>query len=88
MFSPAIEKSVVSSHVAPGAGDALLGVDHDVGDQARARERREREQRGGREAAGVGDEAALAIGSRWSSVRPYDGLGDQLRPRVLPYQCS
>jgi hypothetical protein len=25
----------------PGAGDPLLGVDHDVGDQARPRERRE-----------------------------------------------
>ena len=41
---------------APGAGDALLGVDHDVGDQPGARERREAEHGGGRVAAGVGDD--------------------------------
>ena len=43
----------------PGAGDALLGVDHDVGDQPGAGERREREQRGRRVAAGVGHDVAL-----------------------------
>ena len=41
---------------AAGAGDAGLGVDHDVADQPRARQRREPEQRRGRVAAGVGDE--------------------------------
>ena len=56
---------------APGAGDALLGVDHDVGDQPGARERREREQRRGRVAAGVGDERRRRrSASRCSSVSP------------------
>ena len=64
---------------APGAGDALLGVDHDVGDQPRARERREREQRGGRVAAGVGDDRrggdllAVQLG------QPVDGLARAAR---------
>ncbi len=56
---------------APGAGDPLLGVDHDVRDQAGAGERGEREQRRGRVAAGVGDDAPRRRSrARCSSVRP------------------
>ena len=40
MFSPLLEKWVCQVADAPGAGEALLGVDHDVGDQPGARERR------------------------------------------------
>ena len=70
MFSPAIDRCVRLVERAPGAGDALLGVDHDVGDQPGARERREREQRRGRVAAGVGDDRGAGDRSRCSSVSP------------------
>ena len=44
----------------PGAGDPLLGVDHHIREQALGGERRQRQQRRGRVAAGVGDELRLA----------------------------
>ena len=58
---------------AAGAGDAGLGVDHDVGDQARAGERREREDRGGRVAARVGDEVGVADLLAVELGQPVDG---------------
>ena len=67
----------------PGAGDALLGVDHDVGDQPGAGERREREQRRGRVAARVGDDRGAGDLLAVQLGQPVDGLAEQLRARVL-----
>ncbi len=67
---------------APGAGDALLGVDHDVGDQPGARERREAEQRGRRVAAGVGDDAGAGDLLAVQLGQAIDGAGEQLGARV------
>ena len=63
---------------AAGAGDALLGVDHHVGDQPGARERREREQRRGRVAAGVGDDPGAGDLLAVQLGEPVDGLAQQL----------
>ena len=68
----------------PGAGDALLGVDHHIPDHARARERGERQQRGRRVAAGVGDQRRPADGVAVQLRQPVHGLGHQLRAGVLP----
>ena len=74
MFSPAIERCVGLVEGAPGAGDALLGVDHHVGDQPGAGERREREQRRGRVAAGVGDDRRVGDPLAVQLGQPVDGL--------------
>ena len=71
-------KWVVARRLAPGAGDARLRVDHDVGDHAGARQRGEPEQRGGRVAAGVGDEVGAHDRLAVELGQPVDGLAEQL----------
>ena len=54
----------VGLRLAARARDAALGVDHEVLDQARARERRERQERGGRVAAGRADDGDRRVDER------------------------
>ena len=68
---------------APGARHARLGVDDDVLDQPCARQRREREQRRGRIAAGVGDQRGAADLLAVQLGQPVDGLVEQLGRLVL-----
>ena len=64
-------------------GHAGLRVDHDVVDQSLARERREREHRGRREAAGICDEVRCADLLPVALGKPVDRLIDHARDRVL-----
>ena len=68
---------------APGAGDPLLGVDHDVGDQPRASQRREPEHGRRRVAAGVGDDARTRDPLAVQLAQPVHSFIQQVRPRVL-----
>ncbi len=70
------------SGAAAGAGHAGLGVDDDVGDQAGARQRRQRQDRGGRVAARVGDQLGAGDLVAVELRQPVDRVGDQLRLRV------
>ncbi len=65
---------------AAGAGGAGLGVDDHVGEQAGVRQRREPEQRRGREAAGVGDDVGDLDPLAVAELRqPVGGVLQQLR---------
>jgi hypothetical protein len=68
---------------ATGPRHAGLGVDDHVVDQARARERREREQRGGRVAARVGDELGADDVLAIELGQAVDGPADQLGRFVI-----
>ena len=77
--------------LAPGAGHARLGVDHDVAEQPGAGERGEREQRGGRVAAGVGDEVGAGDLLAVQLGQPVDAVAEQARApragRTSPRRC-
>ena len=79
------ERDVV--HLVPAAaaraGDALHGVDDDVRDQSLLGERREREHRGGRVAAGVGDKVRAADSVAVQFGQAVGGVVDELGVRVL-----
>ena len=79
MFSPLLEKCVCQVAGAARAGEALLGVDHQVGDQPGASERGEAEQRRRRVAARGRHEVRggdrLAVKLR----QPVGGVFEQLR---------
>ena len=76
------DEVLVVRRLAAGAADARLGVDHHVAEQLGAGERREGEDRGGRVAAGVGDEVGagdlLAVQLR----QPVHGAAHQSGRRV------
>src|SRR3954447_17843002 len=67
----------------PGARDARLRVDHHVADRRGPRQRRQREQRGGRVAAGVGDEVRLAHRVARELRQAVHALPEVLRRAVL-----
>ncbi len=68
---------------AAGAGDALLGVDDDVGEQALLGQRRQGEHARGRVAAGSGDQLRLAQPVAVELGQPVDRSLEQLRRPVL-----
>ena len=74
--------------LATGARDAALGIDHEVADQPGARQRREREERRGRVAAGRADDRDRGVdqGCELGAVelgQAVDGLVEEVGPRVL-----
>ena len=74
--------------VATGARHASLGVDHEVGDESGARQRCQRQDGGGGEAAGRPDDGHRGIGQRrelgaMQLRQPVHGLRQELRRGVL-----
>src|ERR1700733_16269151 len=62
----------------PGTGDALLGVDHHVGDQPGATKRGEREQRRGGITAGVSDDPCTRDLIAMQLGQPVDSFAKQI----------
>ena len=83
MFSPASRAVRRLVERASRSREALLGVDHDVGDQPGARKRREAEQRGRRIAARVCDDRGALDPLAVQLGQAIDGLREQIRTRVL-----
>ena len=67
----------------PGAADARLGVDHHVAEQARPGERGQGEDRGGRVAAGVGDQVRAGDLVAVQLGQPVDGVAHQRGRRMV-----
>ena len=67
----------------PGPRDALLGVDHQIRDQARSRKWCQAQQRGRRIAPGVGHDAGAGDPFAVQLGETVDGLAEQVCTRVL-----